>query len=196
LPLLIFYPLFLIYQAYIFYFHAKFKYIIMATVTLKGNPLNTIGTLPKSGSRAPGFSLTKGDLSNSNLEDYKGTKVVLNIFPSVDTGTCAQSVRQFNKEAAKLENTKILCISKDLPFAQARFCGAEGIENVEMLSDFRDGNFGKAYGLEFVDGPLKSLHSRAVVVLDGEAKVIYTEQVAETVDEPNYKAALEALMDA
>ena len=168
----------------------------MATVTLKGNPINTIGTLPAAGTKAPGFSLTKGDLSNASLEDYKGEKVVLNIFPSIDTGTCAQSVRQFNKEAAELENTKVLCISKDLPFAQARFCGAEGIENVEMLSDFRDGNFGKAYGLEFVDGPLKPLHSRAVVVLNEEGKVIYTEQVAETVDEPNYKGALEALMDA
>jgi thiol peroxidase len=168
----------------------------MATVTLKGNPINTIGTLPDPGSKAPGFSLTKEDLTNIHLDDYKGTKVVLNIFPSVDTGTCAQSVRQFNKEAAELENTKVLCVSKDLPFAQARFCGAEGIENVEMLSDFRDGNFGKAFGLEFVDGPLKSLHSRAVVVLDEEGKVVYTEQVAEIVDEPNYKAALEVLMDA
>lgn len=168
----------------------------MATVTLKGNPINTIGALPEPGSKAPGFSLTKGDLSNIQLDDYKGAKVVLNIFPSVDTGTCAQSVRQFNKEAAELENTKVLCVSKDLPFAQARFCGAEGIANVEMLSDFRDGNFGKAFGLEFVDGPLKSLLSRAVVVLDEEGKVIYTEQVGETVDEPNYKAALEVLMDA
>ncbi|MEG3659418.1 thiol peroxidase [Arenibacter palladensis] len=168
----------------------------MATVTLKGIPLNTIGTLPKPGSKSPGFSLTKGDLSNIQLDDYKGSKVVLNIFPSVDTGTCAQSVRQFNKEAAQLANTKVLCVSKDLPFAQARFCGAEGLENVEMLSDFRDGNFGKAFGLEFVDGPLKSLHSRAVVVLDEEGKVVYTEQVAETVEEPNYKAALEVLMDA
>ncbi|MCK0135813.1 thiol peroxidase [Arenibacter sp. S6351L] len=168
----------------------------MATVTLKGNPINTIGTLPKAGSKAPAFSLTKGDLSNAHLDDYKGVKVVLNIFPSVDTGTCAQSVRQFNKEAAELENTKVLCVSKDLPFAQGRFCGAEGIENVEMLSDFKDGNFGKAYGLEFSDGPLQSLHSRAVVVLNEEGKVIYTEQVAETVDEPNYKSALEALMDA
>ena len=168
----------------------------MATVTLKGIPLNTIGTLPKPGSKSPGFSLTKGDLSNIQLDDYKGSKVVLNIFPSVDTGTCAQSVRQFNKEAAQLENTKVLCVSKDLPFAQARFCGAEGLENVEMLSDFRDGNFGKAFGLEFVDGPLKSLHSRAVVVLDEEGKVVYTEQVAETVEEPNDKAALEVLMDA
>ena len=168
----------------------------MATVTLKGNPINTIGALPEPGCKAPGFSLTKGDLSNIQLDDYKGAKVVLNIFPSVDTGTCAQSVRQFNKEAAELENTKVLCVSKDLPFAQGRFCGAEGIDKVEMLSDFRDGNFGKAFGVEFIDGPLQSLHSRSVVVIDGEGKVIFTEQVAETVDEPNYEAALEALLDA
>ena len=121
---------------------------------------------------------------------------MLNIFPSIDTGTCAQSVRQFNEEAAELENTIVLCISKDLPFAQARFCGAEGIENVETLSDYRDGNFGKSYKVEFTDGPLKGLLSRSVVVIDEQGTVLYTEQVSETVDEPNYKAALEALMDA
>lgn len=168
----------------------------MATVTLKGNAINTLGSLPAVGSMAPEFTLTKGDLSDARLSDYKGNKVVLNIFPSIDTGTCAQSVRQFNQEAAELSNTKVLCISKDLPFAQARFCGAEGIDNVEMLSDFRDGNFGKAYSLEFTDGPLLPLLSRAVVVLDTDGKVVYTEQVPEIVDEPNYKAALEALMDA
>ena len=116
--------------------------------------------------------------------------------PSIDTGTCAQSVRQFNKEAAELENTVVLCISKDLPFAQGRFCGAEGIENVEMLSDFRDGNFGKTYQVEFTDGPLQSLHSRAIIVLNEAGEVIHTEQVPEIVDEPNYKAALEALQNA
>ncbi|MCM4166464.1 Thiol peroxidase [Arenibacter antarcticus] len=168
----------------------------MATVTLKGNPINTIGTLPSTGSEAPSFSLTKGDLSSANLSDYKGKKIVLNIFPSIDTGTCAQSVRQFNKEAAELDNTVVLCISKDLPFAQARFCGAEGITNVEMLSDFKDGNFGKAYNVQFVDGPLAPLLSRSVVVLNESGKVIYTEQVQETIEEPNYKAALEALMNA
>ncbi|MBT8211380.1 MAG: thiol peroxidase [Eudoraea sp.] len=168
----------------------------MATVTLKGNPINTIGSLPEIGSMAPEFSLTKSDLSSASLGDYSGTKLVLNIFPSIDTGTCAQSVRQFNEEAAELASTKVLCISKDLPFAQARFCGAEGIDNVEMLSDFRDGNFGKSYELEFIDGPLQPLLSRAVIVLDKEGKVVYTEQVSETADEPNYKAALEALMDA
>tara|TARA_R110000868_G_scaffold104694_2_gene288595 strand:+ start:5454 stop:5960 length:507 start_codon:yes stop_codon:yes gene_type:complete len=168
----------------------------MATVTLKGNEIHTIGNLPKTGASAPNFTLTKSDLSTVTLEDYKGKKIVLNIFPSVDTGTCAQSVRQFNTEAAELENTVVLCISKDLPFAQARFCGAEGIANVEMLSDFKDGNFGNNYGLTFSDGPLAALLSRSVVVLDENGNVLYTEQVAETVEEPNYKAALEALLDA
>jgi len=168
----------------------------MATVTLKGNEIHTLGNLPANGSQAPEFTLIKNDLSNASLSDYKGQKVVLNIFPSIDTGTCAQSVRQFNEEAAELENTKVLCISKDLPFAQARFCGAEGIDKVETLSDFRDGNFGKAYHVEFTDGPLQGLHSRAVVVLDENGIVRYAEQVPEIVDEPNYKAALEALMDA
>lgn len=168
----------------------------MAIVTLKGNEINTVGNLPAVGSDAPAFTLTTVELGGSSLADYKGKKVVLNIFPSVDTGTCAQSVRQFNEEAAELENTVVLCVSKDLPFAQTRFCGAEGIDNVVMLSDFKDGSFGEAYGLTFADGPLQSLLSRSVVVLDEAGKVIYTEQVAETVDEPNYKAALEALMDA
>ena len=167
----------------------------MASVTLKGNAIHTLGSLPAIGRKAPEFQLTKNDLSIVKLSDYEGSRVVLNIFPSVDTGTCAQSVRQFNKEAAELDNTIVLCVSKDLPFAQARFCGAEGIENVEMLSDFKDGNFGKSYGLSFSDGPLAPLHSRSVVVLDETGKVIYTEQVTETVDEPNYKAALEALLD-
>ncbi len=168
----------------------------MATVTLKGNEIHTLGNLPENGSQAPDFKLVKNDLSTVSLSDYKGQKVVLNIFPSVDTGTCAQSVRQFNQEAAELDNTKILCISKDLPFAQARFCGAEGIDKVETLSDFRDGNFGTSYNVTFVDGPLQGLLSRSVVVLDENGKVIHSEQVSETVDEPNYKAALEALMDA
>ncbi len=168
----------------------------MATVTLKGNSINTLGNLPSNGSSAPDFTLTKNDLSSASLGDYKGQKVVLNIFPSIDTGTCAQSVRQFNQEAAELDNTKVLCISKDLPFAQARFCGAEGIDKVETLSDFRDGNFGDAYQVTFTDGPLQGLHSRAVVVIDANGTVVYSEQVSEIVDEPNYKAALEALMDA
>ncbi|MCG2461393.1 thiol peroxidase [Flavobacteriaceae bacterium F89] len=168
----------------------------MATVTLHGDTIHTMGELPAVGSSAPNFTLTKSDLSAASLSDYKGKKVVMNIFPSIDTGTCAKSVRQFNEEAAELDNTVVLCISKDLPFAQARFCGAEGIGNVEMLSDFRNGKFGKDYQLEFTDGPLQSLLSRSVIVLDADGKIVYTEQVPEIVDEPNYKAALVALVDA
>lgn len=165
----------------------------MATITLGGNTIHTSGDLPANGSNAPAFNLTKGDLSNCTLADFKGKNVVMNIFPSIDTGTCATSVRKFNEKAASLENTVVLCISKDLPFAQGRFCGAEGIENVEMLSDFRDGNFGKSYGLDFSDGPLAPLHSRAIIVLNGEGEVVHSEQVSEIADEPNYAAALEAL---
>ncbi|MFD2540780.1 thiol peroxidase [Lacinutrix gracilariae] len=165
----------------------------MATVTLKGNPINTSGELPKVGSKAPDFSLTTTDLGTKSLSDFAGSKVVLNIFPSIDTGTCAQSVRTFNEKASSLENTKVLCISHDLPFAQARFCGAEGLENVINLSDYKDGSFGKAYGLNFTTGPLEALHSRSVVVIDEEGTVTYTEQVQETTEEPNYEAALKAL---
>jgi thiol peroxidase len=165
----------------------------MTKITLKGNALNTIGSLPASGSKAKDFSLTAGDLSSKTLADFKGYKLVLNIFPSIDTGTCAASVRNFNKEAASLANTKVLCISRDLPFAQKRFCGAEGIENVVMLSDFNTGAFGKDYGLEMIDGALKGLHSRCVIVVDENGTVKYTEQVPEIVDEPNYQAALKSL---
>lgn len=168
----------------------------MASVTLGGTPVTTSGELPAKGNSAPNFELKKVDLSPSSLDDYSGQKVVMNIFPSVDTGTCAASVRQFNQEAAELENTKVLCISRDLPFAQQRFCGAEGIENVEMLSDFESGSFGKSYGLEFAEGPFKGLHSRCIVVLNTDGNIVHTEQVPEIADEPNYKAALEALMDA
>lgn len=168
----------------------------MATVTLKGNEIHTSGNLPEIGSNAPDFNLTKGDLSSATLADYSGKKVVLNVFHSIDTGTCAQSVRQFNTEAAELENTVVLCVSRDLPFALNRFCGAEGIENVETLSDFKDGNFGKTYGIDYIDGPIQGLLSRVVVVIDESGKVVHTEQVQETVEEPNYEAALEALMDA
>lgn len=167
----------------------------MASVTLQGNEFHTSGSLPSVGSKAPDFALTATDLSTKKLEDFKGSKVVLNIFPSIDTGTCATSVRTFNREASELENTKVLCISHDLPFAQARFCGAEGLDNVINLSDYKNGSFGKDYGLNFVDGPLETLHSRVVVVLDENGTVKYTEQVSEIVDEPNYKAALEALLD-
>ena len=168
----------------------------MATVTLKGGAINTSGNLPKINTKAPDFLLTATDLSVQSLTNYAGSKVVLNIFPSIDTGTCAQSVRTFNREASELENTKVLCISRDLPFAHARFCGAEGLENVISLSDYKDGSFGKAYGLDFIDGPLDGLHSRCVIVLDENGTIKYTEQVGEIVDEPNYKAALEALYDA
>lgn len=165
----------------------------MATIALKGNPIHTNGELPSVGENAPDFELVNTDLSTSTLSDYKGSRVVLNIFPSIDTGICAASVRQFNKEAAELSNTKVLCISKDLPFAQARFCGAEGLENVVNHSDFRDGSFGKDYGVEIIDGPMKGLHSRAVLVLDEEGKVLYKEQVPEIVQEPDYASALKIL---
>ncbi|WP_299670109.1 thiol peroxidase [uncultured Polaribacter sp.] len=165
----------------------------MANITLKGNAINTIGNLPENGTKAAEFTLTAVDLSHKRLSDFAGKKVILNIFPSVDTGTCATSVREFNKKASALENTVVLCISKDLPFAQARFCGAEGIDNVVMLSDFATGNFGKDYKLEIANGPLAHLHSRAVVILDEKGNVVYTEQVPEIVDEPNYEAALKAI---
>lgn len=165
----------------------------MAQITLKGNAINTIGVLPKVGSKAPDFKLVKNDLSEGTLSDYKGQRLVLNIFPSLDTGTCAASVRHFNAEASKLENTSVLCISKDLPFAQARFCGAEGLNDVHNLSDFRTGKFGKDYGVEIIDGPLAGLESRAVVVIDEAGTVIYTEQVGEIVDEPDYDSALAVL---
>lgn len=165
----------------------------MATITLGGNPINTNGELPKVGSNAPQFQLVKTDLSEVTLADFAGSRLVLNIFPSIDTGTCAASVRHFNESASKLENTKVLCISRDLPFAQKRFCGAEGLENVENLSDFKEGSFGKNYGLEIVDGPLAGLHSRVVIVLDENGIVKHAEQVGEIADEPNYEAALASL---
>lgn len=165
----------------------------MTKITLKGNAIHTSGALPKIGSLAQDFKLTANDLTIKTLNDFKGKKLVLNIFPSIDTGTCAASVRNFNKAAANLTNTSVLCISRDLPFAQARFCGAEGIENVFMLSDFKTGQFGKDYGLEIVDGPLAGLHSRCIVVINTEGLVIYTEQVAEITEEPNYKLALASL---
>ena len=165
----------------------------MAKITLKGNPINTIGKLPKIGKKAPKFSLVKADLSKAKLSDFNGSKIILNIFPSLDTGTCAASVRKFNEEAGKLENTKVLCISRDLPFTQARFCGAEGLENVITLSDFSKGKFGKSYGVTIKNGPLKNLHARAIVVIDETGEVVYTQQVSEIVDEPNYEAALKAL---
>ncbi|TXI69777.1 MAG: thiol peroxidase [Flavobacterium sp.] len=165
----------------------------MASITLGGNPIHTNGELPAVGSKAANFNLTKNDLGTATLADFSGSKVVLNIFPSIDTGTCAASVRKFNEKASALANTKVLCISRDLPFAQKRFCGAEGLENVINLSDFKDGSFGKNYGLEITDGPLAGLHSRVVIVLDENGTILHTEQVNEIADEPNYDAALAVL---
>lgn len=165
----------------------------MAAITLGGNPIHTNGKLPKTGSKAIDFQLVQNDLSIVSLADFTGSKLVLNIFPSVDTGTCAASVRKFNEKASQLENTKVLCISRDLPFAQKRFCGAEGLENVVNLSDFKNGSFGKEYGLEIADGPLSGLHSRVVIVIDQNGTITHTEQVSEIADEPNYDAALAAL---
>lgn len=165
----------------------------MSTIKLKGNSINTSGEIPAVNTSATDFKLVKTDLSEISLSDLKGRRVVLNIFPSIDTGTCAASVRKFNELASKLENTTILCVSRDLPFAQQRFCGAEGLDNVLPVSDFRDGSFGKSYGLLIEDGPLKGLHSRAVVVIDEHGTIRHTEQVGDIVDEPNYDAALASL---
>jgi thiol peroxidase len=165
----------------------------MATVTLRGQAFNTSGSLPTTGQKAPDFSLRKNDLTSTTLEDHEGFNIILNIFPSIDTSTCATSVRQFNERAAKLENTKVICVSRDLPFAQKRFCGAEGIENVITASDFASGEFGRSYGVELLDGPLHALHARAVVVIGPNGIVKYTELVTEIADEPNYEAAIEAL---
>lgn len=165
----------------------------MSTVTLKGNAVNTIGELPAVGSKVAGYNLVKNDLSAFSNENVAGKKVVYNIFPSIDTGTCAASTRFFNQEAASLENTVVVCVSRDLPFAQSRFCGAEGIENVIMTSDFREGQFGKDFGVLFTDGALKGLLSRSIIVADENGNVLYTEQIAETTEEPNYEAALAAL---
>ena len=165
----------------------------MSQITFKGSPVNTNGSLPSVGSQAPDFTLTGSDLSQKSIKDFKGKRIVLNIFPSIDTGTCAASVRQFNQSASTLDNTVVLCISKDLPFAHSRFCSAEGLENVVTLSDFKNNSFSDDYGVRFIDGPLEGLLSRAVVIVDENGQVIYNEQVAETANEPNYQAALAVL---
>ena len=165
----------------------------MATITYKGIAVKTIGNLPKTGSAAPDFKLTKTDLSEVSLADFKGKKVILNIFHSIDTGTCGMSVRQFNAKAQSVKNTAILCISMDLPFAHKRFCGAEGLNDVIPLSVFRSPAFGKDYGVTMIDGPLAGLLSRSVVVLNQNGKVVYTEQVLENAKEPDYDSALAAL---
>jgi len=164
----------------------------MAQITFKGTPINTSGELPAKGKPAPDFTLVKQDLSETSLSDYKGKRLILNIFPSIDTGVCAMSVRTFNEKASALKNTVVLCVSMDLPFAQARFCGAEGIKNVVTASAFRS-PFGDHYGVIIVDGPLTGLFSRAVVVIDEAGTVIYTQQVPEIAQEPDYTAALAAL---
>ncbi|MSP84704.1 MAG: thiol peroxidase [Flavobacteriaceae bacterium] len=165
----------------------------MAAITLGGNPINTSGELPKVGSKAMDFKLVKSDLSIATLSDFSGSKLVLNIFPSIDTGTCATSVRKFNEKASALPNTKVLCVSRDLPFAQSRFCGAEGLKNVINLSDFNTGAFGKDYGLEISDSVLRGLHSRVIIVIDENGVILHTEQVGEIANEPNYEGALAAI---
>lgn len=165
----------------------------MAQTKLGENTVNTNGNLPAAGSAAPDFSLANNDLQNKSLKDYAGKNLVLNIFPSIDTRVCAMSVREFNKRAADLPDTTVLCISKDLPFAFKRFCGAEGITNVETLSDFRDKSFSKNYGVDMVDGGLAGLMARAVVVIDKQGKVKYTELVPTIGQEPDYEAALKAV---
>lgn len=165
----------------------------MANVTLGGTPVETIGNLPAVGSKAPDFKLTDTELNDKTKSNFGGSRLVLNIFPSVDTGTCAKSIRTFNEKASQLDNTKVLCISKDLPFAMARFCGAEGIENVVSLSDYKTGKFGKDYGLAFKTGAFETLLSRCIVVIDTDGTILHTEQVSEIADEPNYEAAIKSL---
>ncbi len=165
----------------------------MATITFKGSPIHTQGELPAIGSKAPDFKLTGSDLSEKSLADYKGKNVVLNIFPSIDTGICAASVRHFNQSASGLDNTVVLCISKDLPFAQGRFCAAEGLENVITLSEYKDTHFSNDYQVKMTDGPLEGLMSRAVVVIGEDGNVKYTEQVPEIAQEPDYDNALASL---
>ena len=165
----------------------------MATVTQKGNTIHTSGDLTGVGSKAPSFKLTKADLSDLKLDELNGKKVILNIFPSIDTAVCASSVRKFNEKASSLSNTSVLCISRDLPFAQARFCGAEGLKNVITLSEMKDKSFGESYGVTIKDGPLEGLLARSVVILDEKGNVIYTELVPEITQEPNYEKALSAL---
>jgi len=165
----------------------------MAQITLKGNPIHTSGDLPKTGAAAPAYTLVRTDLSEISNKDLSGQRVVLNIFPSMDTPTCAASVRKFNARANEKPNTTILCVSADLPFAQKRFCAAEGLDNVVPASTFRNADFGKTFGVALVDGPLKGLLARAVIVVDGSGKVIHTELVPEIAQEPDYNAALAVL---
>lgn len=168
----------------------------MATITLKGRPVSTSGSLPSAGAKAPDFKLTKGDLSDVSLADYRGKVKILNIVPSLDTSTCALSAKRFNAEITKLEGVVVLNVSRDLPFAQSRFCKAEGVDAVIPLSELRDRSFGKAYGAEIVEGPMAGLLSRAVVVVDAEDRVVYAQQVPEIGNEPDYDSALAAARKA
>ncbi|VXC79440.1 thiol peroxidase [Serratia oryzae] len=163
------------------------------TVHFQGNAVTVAGKLPQQGEQAKGFTLVAKDLSDVALSSFAGKRKVLNIFPSIDTGVCAASVRKFNQLASSLDNTVVLCISADLPFAQSRFCGAEGLNNVVTLSTLRGGEFKSTYGVEIAEGPLSGLTARAVVVLDGQDKVLYSELVNEITTEPDYDAALAAL---
>jgi thiol peroxidase len=165
----------------------------METIYFKGTPCHTYGTIPQVGEKAPCYNLVTPDLKEIQCSDYHGRRVVLNIFPSLDTEVCAMSVRRFNQEAAALENTVVLCVSMDLPFAAARFCSAEGIKNVTPASAFRSQVFSEKYGMEIVDGPLAGLLARSVIILDEDRNVIYTELVSELTNEPNYEAAIAAL---
>jgi thioredoxin-dependent peroxiredoxin len=165
----------------------------MAQITFKGNPIRTASSLPRVGSDAPNFTVIQSDLSPISLSSLKGKKVVLNIFPSLDTSVCATSVRRFNMEAATLGSAVVLCISRDLPFAHKRFCVAEGINNVITGSEYQDSVFSDAYGVRIIEGPLAGLHSRAVVVVDEQGKIVYTEQVPEIAQEPDYEKAITAL---
>jgi len=165
----------------------------MSKVTLKGNPVSTIGDLPVVGSKAPEFSLVGTNLADVKNTDFAGKRVVLNIFPSLDTATCAASVRRFNVEASKLQDAAVVCISKDLPFAHGRFCTTEGIENVVSASEFRSNTFGKNYGVMITDGPLQGLLARAVVVLDKDGTVLHSQLVPEISEEPDYESALNSL---
>lgn len=165
----------------------------MTTVTFQGQPVRLAGALPAVGTEAPDFRAVRGDLSEVRLNDLRGRRIVLNVFPSLDTSVCAASVRRFNKEAAALDNTVVLCVSADLPFAQSRFCAAEGLERVVPVSTFRNASFGQDYGLRICDGPLAGLLSRAVVVLDKEGRVVHAQLVGEITQEPDYEAALAAL---
>ena len=165
----------------------------MAHITLQGNSIETVGGLPAINSPAPNFTLTKTDLSDCSLNDFAGQTIVLNIFPSIDTSVCASSVRRFNAEASSLDNTVVLCVSADLPFAHQRFCEGEGLDKVIPLSVFRSPGFGNDYGVIIANGPIAGLLSRAIVIVDASGKVLYTEQVPEIGQEPNYEAALQAL---